>query len=186
MATAQILEKQLSQPIDFSRITPEQDIGKLNLREACQRFAIDKQGDIPLWVWLLENPDSPIALPGSIDLHGHDCIHLLLNRGVTAYDEAFVIGFTMGNADKVEPRHISIIKVFSRFVYPKLFRFNPLHLHVFDCGVKYGQRVKYRNIHKEVFDRYEDWTIEEMRQKFGISLRDLHITWMAEQILFVN
>ena len=67
------------------------------LREALQSMGGDPPSSIPFLLWLLENPDSPIALPGKIDLYRHDCLHLLLDRGFSLYDEAFVVGFTMGN-----------------------------------------------------------------------------------------
>jgi hypothetical protein len=180
------LDKDLPKQFDFRKITPKMDIGKLHLKEACQQFAIDKDADLPIWIWLLESPESPIALPGSLDLYGHDCIHLLLNRGVSAYDEAFVIGFTMGNSDKVKPHHIAIIKTFSRFVYPNPFKFTLSHLQVFDLGFMYGKQVKYRNIYKENFDAYKNWTIEDLRIRCGISLGELQALWMAEEILFIE
>jgi hypothetical protein len=34
------------------------------------------------WIWLLENPSSPIPLSGSIDLYEHDCVHIVLSRGL--------------------------------------------------------------------------------------------------------
>jgi hypothetical protein len=179
-------DKDLSEQLNFREITPKIDIGKLRLKEACEQFSIDKDADLPIWIWLLESPESPIALPGSLDLYGHDCIHLLLNRGISAYDEAFVIGFTMGNSDKVEPHHIAIIKTFSRFLYPNPFKFNLSHLQVFDLGFKYGQRMRCKNIHKENFDVYKSWTIQDLRMRYGISLSELQTLWMAEEILFTE
>jgi hypothetical protein len=55
---------------------------------------------VPWYVRLLENPRSPVALPGAIDLFGHDCLHIVLGRGLLAQDEAFVIGYTMGSAPR--------------------------------------------------------------------------------------
>ena len=39
------------------------------LSEALQEFSIDRQEDIPWIIRLLENPQSPIALPGKISLY---------------------------------------------------------------------------------------------------------------------
>lgn len=50
-----------------------------------------------LSVWMVENPESPFALAGAIDLYDHDCVHCVLDRGLLLPDEAFVIGYTMGN-----------------------------------------------------------------------------------------
>jgi hypothetical protein len=62
----------------------------LTLRQRLNQLGGDRPDQIPFLVWLLENPDSCFALPGCIDLHGHDCLHVLLQRGFSPYDEAFV------------------------------------------------------------------------------------------------
>jgi hypothetical protein len=168
---------------DLSGMTAEDDIGGLRLGEAYRSFVKDEEAGIPVQVWLLENPSSPIALPGSVNLYGHDCIHLLLNRGMSNFDEAFVIGFTMGNCERVEERHLSIFKLFSRFFYPSVFRFRELHLRAFDLGVMYGRKLEYKNIHLEDFDLYIDLKIKDLRHKFGILQDELSTLWKAERII---
>ncbi len=66
------------------------------LEAAIREINGDPASSIPFLVWLLENLASPIALPGKIDLYCHDCLHVLLNKGFSLEDEAFVVGFTMG------------------------------------------------------------------------------------------
>ncbi|MGV0028486.1 hypothetical protein ACFE35_26145 [Phormidesmis priestleyi ANT.L61.2] len=51
------------------------DSNRCTLHDAAQQLAIDSQPDTPFIIWLLEHPNSPIALPGKIDLYGHDCLH---------------------------------------------------------------------------------------------------------------
>jgi hypothetical protein len=165
---------------DLSHMKMDEDISDLNLEDAYHQFAVDGEAAIPFLVWLLENPASPIALPGSINLKGHDCLHLLLNRGITSYDEAFVIGFTMGNSDDVEPHHLSMLKFFARFIYPKPYRFNAAHLKIFDMGMMYGRKVPYRNIHKVLFDQYAKETLGQLRRLFGISWHELKLIWEME------
>jgi hypothetical protein len=170
----------------LSQMTADHDIGYLKLGEAYRSFVKDEETAIPFQVWLLENPSSPIALPGSVNLYGHDCIHLLLNRGMSNFDEAFVIGFTMGNCDKVEEKHLSVFRLFSRFFYPSIYRFKEWHFRAFDLGVMYGRKLEYRNIHLEYFDNYMDAKINELRYKFGILNDDLSTLWKAERILLKN
>jgi hypothetical protein len=170
--------------LDLSHMTIHDSIEDLPLAEAYRRFAIDDQGAIPYLIWLLENPGSPIALPGSVDLYGHDCLHLLLNRGVSSYDEAFVIGFTMGNSDDVEPQHLSTLKFFARFIYPQPYRFNKAHLKVFDLGAMYGRKVPHRNLHKVIFDKFATETIGSLRKMFGISLNELKLLWEMERMAY--
>ncbi len=167
-------------PRALSHMTVNEEISEMSLEDAYHQFALDGQASIPFFVWLLENPASPIALPGSINLHGHDCLHLLLNRGVSGYDEAFVVGFTMGNSDEVEPQHLSILKFSARFIYPKPYRFSSSHLRVFDLGMMYGKKVPCRNIHRVLFDNYAKEPIGKLRKYFGISLSELRLIWEME------
>ena len=57
---------------------------------------------IPAIVHLFEGPHSPWSLPGAISLDRHDCLHILLGRGLKGEDEGFVIGFTVGASDGQE------------------------------------------------------------------------------------
>ncbi|MCG9893106.1 MAG: hypothetical protein MH252_18800 [Thermosynechococcaceae cyanobacterium MS004] len=182
MGTSVISEAPFNLCQDLCHISPEHDIGSLTLGEAYRLFVKDEQSAIPLQVWLLENPNSPIALPGNVDLRGHDCIHLLLNRGMSNFDEAFVVGFTMGNCDAVKERHISSFKLFSRFFYPATFRFKEWHLRVFELGLMYGRKLEYRNLHLENFDPYFDMKISVLRQKFGVITDEIKLIWKTERI----
>ena len=68
--------------------------------ESFKKFDTYKEPSSIHWfVWLIENPKSPISLTGAIDLYNHDIIHILLGRGMDVKDEALVIGFTMGNSE---------------------------------------------------------------------------------------
>ncbi len=77
------------------------EISDLTLKQVYQQANLDRQEDIHWIVKTFENPKSPIALPGKISLHNHDCIHIILGKGITPEDEAFVIGFTMAMIPKL-------------------------------------------------------------------------------------
>ena len=98
-----------------------------------------KQKDISWLVWLIENPKSPFHLHGAATLYDHDHIHVLLRRGQANDDEAFVIGFTMGNDDRTKSWEAKLYKFISRWLYPKAERFTKNQLKIFDSGFKYGQ-----------------------------------------------
>ncbi|MDZ4872114.1 MAG: hypothetical protein CLLPBCKN_001502 [Chroococcidiopsis cubana SAG 39.79] len=100
------------------------DLTTMTLAQARAQIGGDCPDEIPFLVWLLENPDSPLALPGKIHLREHDYLHLLLRRGFAASDEAYVIGFTMGNDMETQQWHLWLYKFVSRFLYPPNFRFN--------------------------------------------------------------
>ena len=67
-----------------------------------EEFKLDQE-DVPLIIKLVENPKYKTSqiFSGAVDLFTHDCIHVLLGRGLLPKDEAFVIGYTMGSAKKM-------------------------------------------------------------------------------------
>ena len=69
----------------------------------CDVSTTVNQGDIPFIIWLFENPKSWFHLNGACDLKKHDMIHVLLECDQSNADEAFVIGFTMGNDKNIKP-----------------------------------------------------------------------------------
>ena len=140
---------------------------KKTLKEAIEEFSIDQPEDIPWIIKLLENPASPLALPGKISLLGHDCLHLLLDRYLTSSDEAFVIGFTMGNDRDTLHWHLKIFKFVSRYLYPKPYRFKAQDFYSFDLGFKYGRSLQPKLGDIE-FSKYQDFTIEFLRGVLGI------------------
>ena len=145
------------------------------LREIVEGYVQkDNQADIPLIVRVLENPKSPVALPGKIDLKGHDCVHALLNCGITVMEEAFVIGFTMGSDVITNSFHMAIFKFFSRFFYPANYRFKGDHFKVLDLGFHYGRKpYVVDNIHQVDFAEYQDTEIRKLRERFGIHMDEL-------------
>ena len=90
-------------------------------------------------IWLLENPKSPLHLHGACKLKGHDYIHVILDRGQAIEDEAFVIGFTMGNDDRTCIWEKKLFKFIAHWLYPKNDRFTKKHLEIYDRGWEYGQ-----------------------------------------------
>jgi len=61
----------------------------------------NSQDEVPLIVRLAENPEYHFSglgfFKGRVTLEQHDDIHIILGRGLTLMDEAFVLGFTMGS-----------------------------------------------------------------------------------------
>ncbi|WP_392534126.1 hypothetical protein [Nostoc sp. C117] len=146
------------------------DIAQISLKKAHSLvFKLHEEIKIPFVIWLLENPNSQLALPGKISLIHHDYIHILLGRGLSPEDEAFVIGFTMGNDLKTNQLHLFIYKVFSRFIYPYPYKLSSLDLKIFSLGFIYGRKIKYKQINEVNFEIYQDESIEYLRNIFGIN-----------------
>jgi hypothetical protein len=154
------------------------------LKSVYQTLNGDKQLDIPFLVWLLENPKSFLNFPGNIDLCRHDYLHILLERNFSLEDEAFLVGFAMGNDIKTKPVHCLILKIISKYFYPKSYRFTQKHLQLFDLGFLYGKKVKTRNINNLDFSIYEDATISEIRNELGIDIDNLNLITKLEALLY--
>jgi hypothetical protein len=127
-----------------------------------------QQNQINWFVWLLENPKSPISLTGAIDLYNHDIIHLLLKRDMEVRDEAMVIGFTMGNSETTSSWVRWLFEFCARYLYPEGYRFSEADLLEYEKGFAYGYTRPKRNIHLAKFD--EKKTIAKLRKEWGIKL----------------
>ena len=139
--------------------------------------AIEKWQDNPTYkepstihwfVWLLENPKSPVSLTGAIDLYNHDIIHILLDRGMEVKDEALVIGFTMGNSTATSSWVRWLFEFCAKYIYPEGYRFDEHDLLEYERGFAYGYTRPRRNIHQARFDVKRD--VEEIRNEWGIEL----------------
>lgn len=140
-----------------------------------QMSGLNQPQEIPLLIWLLENPDSPLRLPGNISLLDHDCLHVLLDLGVSAAEEAFILGFTMGSDLATKWLDIFVFKLFSRYLYPRKYQFTSRDLILFDRGFHYGRSrpVKYLNR-----INFQDWLnsgldLSTLRSVLGINLREI-------------
>ncbi|MEH2378468.1 MAG: hypothetical protein V7K27_06125 [Nostoc sp.] len=151
------------------------DVVNIKLKEAYSTIFSLHNPKIPFIIWLLENPNSPLALPGKISLHDHDYIHILLGRGISPQDEAFVIGFTMGNDLNTNRIHLFIFKFFAQFIYPYPYKFSKLDFINFDLGFIYGKKMKIKQINEINFEKYHNETINYLRNYFGISADEIQL-----------
>jgi hypothetical protein len=139
--------------------------------------------DIPDEVKELENPFSPNAKPGAVTLKRHDPIHALLGRGLLDQDEAFVIGFTMGNASKYKNEDGDTIKVAFADTYPEPYRIYGEKLNAFDLGVSVGKKNRVRDIADIPIEDMSELTLGELRERLGISIPTLQIVYQEERRL---
>jgi hypothetical protein len=145
-------------------------LDQMTLTEAYQSLQGDEQSDIPWIVWLLENPASPIALPGNIDLAGHDCLHLLLKKGFTSSSEAYVVGFTMGNDQRTKWFHFQFFKIAVLYLYPPKYRLSRSEICILERGFKLGQRTLFKDLNKVDLVKWNTKTLEQLRSDLGLEL----------------
>ena len=145
------------------------------LQEALDKFlekeTTKNKSEVPWLIWLMENPKSPIHLHGASALNDHDYVHIILDKGQANDDEAFVIGFTMGNDDRTKSWEAKLFKFISRWLYPKAEQFTKNQLKIFDSGFKYGRSKL--NLYQRIGEI--DWSkmdknisLNEFRRSFGV------------------
>ena len=128
--------------------------------------------DVPLIIQMVENPR--FDLPGFDIFHGathletHDYIHILLGRGVMIKDEAFVIGFTMGSSNRVTTSEERLFGFFTKYLYPKNYRFTDEDLHVFKDAVRLGFVSDCTPLAEVDYKHYLDWPLQKIREDIGI------------------
>ena len=121
------------------------------------------------FVWLMENPVSPISFRGATRLQQHDYIHIILDKGMDVHDEAYVIGFCMGNAScKQCDWRFKLFLWIARHLYPEGYKFDGHAEHGYHSGWDQGYKKFRRNIHK--FNFPEDLTVEHARDMWGIKV----------------
>jgi hypothetical protein len=98
------------------------------------------QDEIPLMVQLIENPKYKLPgitlFHGAVDLKTHDCIHIILGRGLLPIDEAFTIGFTMGSTNRISATEEQLFSFISKNLYPDIYKFSDRDLEVFKNAIR--------------------------------------------------
>jgi hypothetical protein len=169
-------------------LTPAWHPGLMNddrsLDEVLATMPRDPSSAVPWYVRMLENPKSPVALAGAIDLFGHDCIHVLLGRGTFQQDEAFVIGFTMGASGKLTSWQQALFRWCTVRLYRGEFRFSRQDQAVFDLGVSVGRWSGAKPLHNVDFQSLLPKRLGEVRRALGIRLDALYQAYETERSLW--
>ena len=147
---------------------------QITLREARESLSASgaKQEDIPLMVQLVENPRFDIPgfdiFHGAVDIRTHDCIHIILGRGLLPKDEAFVIGFTMGSTNKVTTLEENLYAMVSKYLYPKVYQFDAEAIHIFKDAVKLGFISDCQPLDQIDYEKYLDWKLRDVRRDISL------------------
>lgn len=160
--------------------------GDWQLQQVIATLPAASPEDIPWRVRLFENPASPIAFPGAINLTRHDALHVLLGRGLRNQDEAFVIGFTMGTCAQIRRWQVCFFRWIITHVYPAPYRFCPQDLIAFDLGFNVGQSIPVRDLGRYPFEKHTHCILDELRHRLGINPAKLHAIYRLETLLIAN
>ena len=143
------------------------------------------QEDVPLSIKLTENPKyfTSKIFTGAVDLFSHDCIHVLLSRGLLPKDEAFVIGYTMGSSKKMRRWRRNLFMFISKYLYPEGYKFGEEERFVFYAGVMAGEKCP-TDLTKVDFKKVLDCKIQAVREKLGIDKELLKCYYCFEKKCF--
>ncbi len=163
--------------------TPGLDIDHRTMGSILDELPGFEQSDVDVVVRLFENPESPYALPGAVNLARHDCIHILLGRGLLGQDEAFVVGYTMGAVhDRLTRAQLDTFRMVAQTVYPEGYRMSETDLLVFDLAYHYGKQAK-RAVSDVALEERLNETVGDLRREVGISRSDLEAIFHVERLL---
>jgi hypothetical protein len=143
------------------------------------------QEEVPLIIKLTENPKyfTSKLFTGAVDLFTHDCIHVLLGRGLLPKDEAFVIGYTMGSAKKMSRWRRNLFLWVSKYLYPEGYRFREEERYIFYSGVMAGSKCR-SDLSEADFKKLTKFQIENVRKYLGVDTDLLKCYYCAEKKLF--
>lgn len=158
----------LGEPISQQNWTPGLYDDRRSLGELHACLPGDAAADVPWYVRVLENPKSPVALAGAVDLFTHDCIHLVLGRGLLPQDEAFVLGFTMGTSARCPRWHARLLGFSARYVYRGSYRFSDLDRAVFHYAVAAGRSSSVVPLGEVDFGALLDEPLAAVRARVGL------------------
>ncbi len=128
----------------------------------------NSQDEVPLIVRLAENPEYHFSglgfFKGRVTLEQHDYIHIVLGRGLTLMDEAFVLGFTMGSTDRVSTQEANLFNWINQILYPKPYRFTPEGTQVFKDAVALAYVSDCTPLETVDFHPMLDWPLRKVRE----------------------
>jgi hypothetical protein len=145
-----------------------------------------EQGDVPFIIRLVENPKYDVGVfTGNVDLFTHDCVHVLLGRGLLVKDEAFVIGYTMGSTKKMPRWRRNLFMFISKHLYPEGYKFKEEERFVFNAGVVLGSKCP-TDLSKVDFKRGKESgeTVMKIRKKIKINEKALENYYKIEKHCF--
>ena len=124
-----------------------------------EEFKLNEE-DVPRIIKFVENPKYKTSkiFSGAVDLFTHDCIHVLLGRGLLAKDE---------------------------YLYPEGYKFGEEERYVFYSGVMGGSHCK-TDLTEVDFTKFLQQNIMEVREELGIDSELLKCYYCAEKKLFPN
>lgn len=165
-------------PLTRADITLQMALDSLNEIRADQQ-------DTPLMITLagapaLSSPSLKI-FHGTMDLHQHDCIHILLGRGLLDMDEVFTAGFSMGSSKKVTESEHSLYAFTAKHLYPNVYKFTDQEMALFKDAIKLSFISNCSPLEQFKFDDWLEQPVGTVRDAVGIEAELMLAYYAVEQ-----
>ncbi|MEO0911687.1 MAG: hypothetical protein AAFY59_01650 [Pseudomonadota bacterium] len=174
------------QLLEWNEWQPGLDTDEMTVAEVLATMPKSDPDAVPEIVRRYENPESPEALPGAITLARHDCLHVILGRGLHVQDEAFVIGATMGAASDITGEIVERFIEISTTLYPPAWRFKPEHIPTYRLGVGFSlDNLAGKDLHLTPFEAPENLErrVKELRDELGLAKSEMRAYYRKEELL---
>ncbi len=119
----------------------------------------------------------------ALPLFDLECLHLLLGRGFSLQDEAFVLGYWMGASHNILQLQGAICHLVSRIAYSSRETFGVEEFRSFHMGFEFGQEVSRGKLQSLNFKTLFDTTLGELRERLGIDKERLRQVMTREKAL---
>lgn len=145
---------------------------------------VDQQAE-PLMLKLAGDPN--LNLPAleifhnKLDLRQHDCIHILLGRGLLDMDEVFTAGFTMGSVMKVKDSEQSAYAYIAKYIYPAVYKFTDQELALFKDAIRLSYISNCSPLDQFNFGDWLDHPVGTIRDAVGIEEELFSAYYAVEQ-----
>jgi quaternary ammonium compound-resistance protein SugE len=161
---------------------PGLDNGARCLGELFDEMPTTPGAPIPWYVRLVSDPRGPLAAPGSLALLERRCIHILLGRGLTSRDQAFVAGFTAGTTRPGRRWRLRLFRFYMRHLCPRSARWSRAEDEIFAYGFEAGRRGATSPLHRAPFLGLMDRPLAEIREALGLDVDYLYLRYDLERV----
>lgn len=165
---------------DFASWNPGLDNDDKTLREVFDTMPRTDLKDVSWLCKTLEEP-GPFSFRGFPNIFCHDCIHVLLGRGLNTQDEVFIIGYTMGTCRPFSRIQVELYRILSLYIYKPPYSYPKEEIDVMDLGIVTGKANPVPNLHLFPFDKHMDVRLGELRRQLGVDVDQLYRAFEIER-----